>query len=101
MQVEGRTYPVEVLYEPPPEDVEAAEAIANAVANVVSLDPDGDILVFLPGEREIREVETELLGRELRNTVVQPLYARLSAAEQAQVLGGNSLRVYAAAGKRS
>ncbi len=85
VQVEGRTYPVEVLYEPPPDDVDAAEAIANAVANVVSLDPDGDILVFLPGEREIREVETELLGRELRHTVVQPLYARLSAAEQARV----------------
>ncbi|WP_394823111.1 ATP-dependent RNA helicase HrpA [Pendulispora albinea] len=85
IQVEGRTYPVDVLYEPPPDDVDLPEAVANAVANVTSLDPRGDILVFLPGEREIRETENELLARDLRHTVVQPLYARLSAAEQAKV----------------
>ena len=49
---------------------------------MTSLDPHGDILVFLPGEREIRETENELRGRALRHTVVQPLYARLSAADQ-------------------
>ncbi len=85
IQVEGRTFPVEVLYEPPPEDADLAEAVANAVENVASLDPHGDILVFLPGEREIREAENELASRQLRHTVVQPLYARLTAAEQARV----------------
>src|SRR4051812_6835426 len=85
IQVEGRTYPVDVLYEPPPDDDDLPEAVANAVANVTSLDPHGDILVFLPGEREIRESENALLGRNLRHTVVQPLYARLSAGEQAKV----------------
>ncbi|WP_394846200.1 ATP-dependent RNA helicase HrpA [Pendulispora brunnea] len=85
IEVEGRTYPVDVLYEPPPDDVDLAEAVANAVANVTSLDPRGDILVFLPGEREIRETENELAARELRHTVVQPLYARLSGAEQSRV----------------
>jgi ATP-dependent helicase HrpA len=85
IQVEGRTYPVDVLYEPPPDDDDLAEAVANAVANVTSLDPHGDILVFLPGEREIRETESELLRRNLRHTVVQPLYARLSAGDQAKV----------------
>ncbi|MDB4939443.1 MAG: ATP-dependent helicase HrpA, partial [Labilithrix sp.] len=85
IQVEGRTYPVDVLYEPAPDDVDGPEAVANAVANVTSLDPRGDILVFLPGEREIRDTENELLARNLRHTVVQPLYARLSAADQAKV----------------
>ena len=85
IQVEGRTYPVEVLHEPPPEELELAVAVADAVQNVISLEPTGDILVFLPGEREIREAEGELLGRSLRHTVVQPLYGRLSAADQAKV----------------
>jgi ATP-dependent helicase HrpA len=85
VQVEGRTFPVDVLYEPPPDDDDLSTAVANAVANVCGLDPHGDILVFLPGEREIREAENELRGRALRHTVVQPLYARLTAAEQSRV----------------
>lgn len=85
IEVEGRTYPVEVLYEPPNDDDDLPDAVANAVANVTSLDPHGDILVFLPGEREIRDTEAELLRRNLRHSVVQPLYARLSAGEQAKV----------------
>ncbi|MDF3067585.1 MAG: ATP-dependent helicase HrpA [Polyangiaceae bacterium] len=85
IQVEGRTFPVEVLYEPPAEELDLADAVANAVENVTGLDPRGDVLVFLPGEREIRESEQALLARKLRHTVIQPLYARLSAGEQAKV----------------
>src|SRR5450432_2399193 len=85
IQVEGRTFPVEVLYEPPAPELDLPEAVANAVASVTSLDPRGDILVFLPGEREIREAERELSARNLRHTVVQPLYSRLSAADQRKV----------------
>lgn len=85
IQVEGRTFPVDVLYEPPPDDADLPEAVAAAVASVTSLDPQGDILVFLPGEREIRDTENELLSRNLRHTVVQPLYGRLSAADQGKV----------------
>ena len=85
IQVEGRTYPVEVLYEPPDPELDLPEAVANAVSSVTSLDPRGDILVFLPGEREIRETERELAQRKLRHTLVQPLYSRLSAAEQRRV----------------
>lgn len=85
LQVEGRTYPVDVLYEPPADDLDLPEAVAKAVEGVTSLDPHGDILVFLPGEREIRETESALVAMNLRHTVVQPLYARLSAAEQARV----------------
>jgi ATP-dependent RNA helicase HrpA len=85
IQVEGRTFPVEVLYEPPEPDADLPEAVANAVASITSLDPRGDILVFLPGEREIREAERELLAKKLRHTVVQPLYSRLSAGDQRKV----------------
>jgi ATP-dependent helicase HrpA len=85
IQVEGRTFPVEVLYEPPAPDLDLPEAVANAVVSVTSLDPRGDILVFLPGEREIRETERELVARNLRHTQVQPLYSRLSAADQRKV----------------
>src|SRR3954467_5849658 len=85
IQVEGRTFPVEVLYEPPEPDLDLPEAVANAVASVTALDPRGDILVFLPGEREIREAERELAAKKLRHTVVQPLYSRLSAGDQRKV----------------
>src|SRR6188768_1132801 len=85
IQVEGRTFPVEVLYEPPEPELDLPEAVANAVASVTSLDPRGDILVFLPGEREIREAERELVAKKLRHTVVQPLFSRLSAADQRKV----------------
>ncbi|HMA96321.1 MAG TPA: ATP-dependent RNA helicase HrpA, partial [Polyangiaceae bacterium] len=85
VQVEGRTYPVEVLYEPPALELELSDAVADAVANITSLDPHGDVLVFLPGEREIREAEQALLSKNLRHTEVLPLYARLSGADQAKV----------------
>src|SRR6478609_6854191 len=85
IQVEGRTFPVEVLYEPPEPELDLPEAVANAVASVTSLDPRGDILVFLPGEREIRETERELVAKKLRHTQVQPLYSRLSAGDQRKV----------------
>lgn len=85
IQVEGRTFPVEVLYEPPDADADLPEAVARAVENVTSLDPRGDILVFLPGEREIRETENALNALQLRHTVIQPLYARLTGSEQAKV----------------
>ncbi|MGC4067055.1 MAG: ATP-dependent RNA helicase HrpA [Polyangiaceae bacterium] len=87
IEVEGRTYPVEVLYEPPEDGLEWSEAVAEAVVNVTALDPHGDILVFLPGEREIREAEHALVGKNLRHTEILPLYARLSAADQAKVFG--------------
>jgi ATP-dependent helicase HrpA len=92
VEVEGRTYPVEVLYEPPAEEADLSEAVANAVVNVTSLDPRGDILVFLPGEREIREAENELASRSLRHTVVAPLYGRLAAADQSKVFTTTSQR---------
>ncbi len=85
IDVEGRTHPVDVWYEPPAEGLDLPRAVADSVVAIGELDPHGDILVFLPGEREIREAEAELRRRELRHTTVQPLYSRLSAADQRKV----------------
>ena len=86
IEVSGRTYPVDVLYRPPREDeVDLADTVANTVNEIAELDPRNDILVFLPGEREIRDAVAELEQRALPHTVILPLYARLSAAEQQRV----------------
>ncbi|MDX2090714.1 MAG: ATP-dependent RNA helicase HrpA [Kofleriaceae bacterium] len=84
--VSGRTYPVEVLYRPPREDEgDLADAVANTVNEITEMDPRNDVLVFLPGEREIREAMVELEQRAQPHTQLLPLYARLSAAEQQRV----------------
>src|SRR3569623_1757710 len=86
VQVSGRTYPVGVLYREPREDeADLAELVANAVNEVSELASRGDILVFLPGEREIREAMVELEQRALPHATLLPLYSRLSAAEQQRV----------------
>ncbi len=86
MEVSGRTYPVDVLHRPPREEEgDLATLVANAVQEVTDLDPRGDILVFLPGEREIREAMDELGSRSLRHTVLLPLHGRLPQADQQRV----------------
>jgi len=86
VQVSGRTFPVETIYRPPTADeVDIADAIANTVEEITSKDPMKDILVFLPGEREIREAADALAEHALPHTTVLPLYGRLSQAEQARV----------------
>ncbi|HSR99183.1 MAG TPA: ATP-dependent RNA helicase HrpA [Kofleriaceae bacterium] len=86
IEVSGRTYPVDVLYRPPRDDEgDLADAVANTVNEIAEMDPRNDMLVFLPGEREIRETMGEIEKRALPHTVVLPLYARLSAAEQQRV----------------
>jgi len=86
VQVSGRTYPVDVLYRPPRDDEDdLADTVANAVNEITEMDARGDVLVFLPGEREIREAMGELEQRALPHTTLLPLYARLSAADQQRV----------------
>ncbi len=102
IEVSGRTYPVETLYRPlhemEAEDekaVDLQQGILAAVDELVAIDRDkrsggpGDILVFLPGEREIRETAETLRKAQLRDTEVIPLYARLSLAEQNRVFHEN------------
>lgn len=90
VEVSGRTYPVEVRYRPLlEEDSEDADrdqitAICDAVEELQG-EGKGDILVFLSGEREIRDTADALTRKQYRFTEVLPLYARLSHAEQHRV----------------
>ncbi|MCA0330765.1 MAG: ATP-dependent RNA helicase HrpA [Actinobacteria bacterium] len=88
VEVSGRTYPVDVVYEPygveDGDDRDQTQAICDAVQVLQGQGP-GDVLVFLSGEREIRDTEDALRGLKLRDTDILPLYARLSAAEQHRV----------------
>ena len=86
IEVSGRTFPVDVLYRPPRDDeADLADTVANTVNEITELDPRGDVLVFLPGEREIRDAMSELEQRALPHTVLLPLYAKLSASDQERV----------------
>lgn len=86
IQVEGRTFPVEDRYLPPRDDREPlAEHVARAVEELGKDDRFGDTLVFLPGEREIRDSVDLLDGRRYSNTMVIPLFARQAAKEQQAV----------------
>lgn len=94
IEVEGRTFPVEDIYLPPFEDEELSSHVARAVEELSGFDKRGDILVFLPGEREIRECAEMLMGRNYANTEVLMLYSRLSSAEQNRVFHpGNQRRI--------
>ena len=92
LMVSGRTFPVEMRYRPWEEsrDHDLGNAIADAVDELWTGSPRGDILVFLPGEREIRDAAEHLRGHLAHNAYtrhveVLPLFARLSQAEQEQV----------------
>jgi len=85
IEVSGRTYPVELRYDPyDPDESDQVQAVCDAVEDLGREGP-GDVLVFLSGEREIRDTADALRALKLRDTEVLPLYARLSAAEQHRV----------------
>ena len=89
LTVSGRTYPVEIRYRPiEDEDETDDKSLMNAISDAcdeLTREGPGDILVFLPGEREIREAAEALLRSQPPTTEILPLYARLSAAEQEKV----------------
>ncbi len=107
VEVSGRTYPVEVRYRPLDESEDEdddsdgdpkdqIQGICEAVEELAG-EGDGDVLVFLSGEREIRDTADALrakvqTSRRLRGTEVLPLYARLSAAEQHRVFQQHAQR---------
>ena len=92
IQVSGRTYPVEMRYRPLDEqDNDQTQGIIDAV-NELSREAPGDILVFLSGEREIRDTADALNKQQFRHTEVVPLYARLSVAEQNRVFQSHAGR---------
>ncbi|WP_082378960.1 ATP-dependent RNA helicase HrpA [Marinagarivorans algicola] len=85
ISVSGRTFPVEVLYRPwQDEQEDEARGIVNALEEILTLPkgPAGDILVFLPGEREIRETALAIRRANFPMLEVLPFYARLSLADQ-------------------
>ena len=88
IEVSGRTFPVEIRYRPLAEtgaDNEL-EALAHAVAE---LPDEGDILVFMSGEREIRDAAEFLAGRKYPRTEILPLYGRLAAADQQKIFSSH------------
>ena len=84
ISVSGRTYPVEVRYRPFDDEADQPEAIVLAAHELIDEGP-GDILVFLSGEREIREATEALAAEKLPDVEIVPLFARLSMAEQRRV----------------
>ncbi len=99
IMVSGRTFPVEQRYRPFEEsrDYGLNEAMADAVDELWQGGAGGDILIFLPGEREIREAADHLrkhLAHQplTRNAEVLPLFARLSQAEQDQIFEASNGR---------
>jgi ATP-dependent helicase HrpA len=89
IEVSGRSYPVEVRYRPlsSEEDEEELSLNEGIVAAVRELDhvDRGDVLVFLPGEKQIREAAEALGKAKLHHTEILPLYARLSTRDQERI----------------
>jgi ATP-dependent helicase HrpA len=90
LQVTGRTYPVEVRYRPPQQDEEGdmqdvPQAICSALDELSIGGLKGDVLVFLPGEREIRDTAEALRKHQHKGLEILPLFSRLSIAEQDRV----------------
>ena len=83
LTVPGRLYPIETRWRPSEEseDPDLSRQIANACDELIAEGP-GDILVFLPGERDIRDATETLIGRRLPQTEIIPLLASLPAGEQ-------------------
>jgi len=101
VEVSGRLYPVDVWYRPFDEDdedeheIDLPEAIVNAVDEVTARTTSGDVLVFLPGEREIRDAAEALRKHHPQGMEILPLFARLSAQDQERIFsaGGAARRI--------
>ncbi|NEX20023.1 ATP-dependent RNA helicase HrpA [Thiorhodococcus mannitoliphagus] len=97
IEISGRTYPVEVRYRPPEEesaaerDDEMQQAISDAVAELARVGA-GDVLVFLSGEREIRETAETLRKHHPPSTEILSLFARQGPREQVRIFQAHSTR---------
>lgn len=91
IEASGRSYPVEMVYRPADESIDVPRQVLAVVEEIEAQERAGrhgkrlDILVFLPGERDIRDTHLVLKKAELAGTDILPLYARLSAKDQARV----------------
>lgn len=93
IEVSGRTYPVDVRYRPwqDEEDSDPLQGLFNAVDELCT-EGLGDILIFMNGEREIRDTADALRKRNLRDTEILPLYSRLSNTEQNRIFSQHAGR---------
>ena len=93
IEVSGRTYPVDVRYRPwqDEEDSDPLQGLFNAVDELCT-EGLGDILIFMNGEREIRDTADALQKRNLRDTEILPLYSRLSNTEQNRIFSQHAGR---------
>ncbi|GAA6183188.1 MULTISPECIES: ATP-dependent RNA helicase HrpA [Aliiglaciecola] len=94
IQVSGRSYPVEIRYNPLQDNDEDSDQIQGIIQAVdeLSREKRGDILVFLSGEREIRDTADALSKQNYKATEILPLYARLSVAEQNRIFQSHGNR---------
>ena len=92
VEVEGRVFPVEDIFMPPYKDEDLSQQCCRAVQWMTELDSEGDILIFMPGEREIRDTVDMLKGQRFKNTHVLSLYGRISIAEQCKVFSRENCR---------
>lgn len=104
ISISGRTFPVDVLYRPIEDSGEKVRvddplsaAVLAALSEIEQIEKNqlkypGDVLVFLSGEREIRDLSLELRKHPLRNTEVLPLYARLTPSEQNRIFSSHTGR---------
>jgi ATP-dependent helicase HrpA len=98
IEVSGRTYPVEVRYAPYDAQAEESgeityiDATVNAVENVLLESDRGDVLIFMPSERDIRETQDDLQGRYGSEAEVVPLFGRLTSGEQDRVFAPSARR---------
>jgi ATP-dependent helicase HrpA len=98
IEVSGRVYPVDVEYRPlDPEreergDVSYVDAAAEVTEEIVYSTHSGDVLIFMPGERDIREARDRIEGRLGRDAEIVPLFGRLSSADQQRVFAVSARR---------
>ncbi|MEC7226937.1 MAG: helicase-related protein, partial [Candidatus Latescibacterota bacterium] len=98
IEVSGRVYPVEVHYKPLDEGQQDSgectyiDAAADAVDELLKASRQGDILVFMPSERDIRETRDKIERRRYSQTEILPLFGRLSAADQQRVFAQQDQR---------
>lgn len=85
IEAAGRMFPVSEFFLPPNDDEDLSQHVARSVEWLADIDPTGDVLVFLPGKREIRECAEVLDGRQFPGTEVLSLFARLGLGDQQRV----------------
>ncbi len=91
-EIAGNVFPISVWYTPPSDESDYLTAVRSAIYDMVDLIDNGDILVFLPTERDIMAVMKLLQGDLPRNAVVLPLFARLPRQQQQLVFASQSFR---------